>query len=271
LIETTGEVKSRLLTVQNASSVTTATISTGGNVNCTGLNTNAGNVISGQLTILDATYATTASISNAGAVTGSSYDSSTVDSGVITIGGGTVRTGNINIGAGLTSSTAQTIRIGSNDSNATGQIIIFSRPIQPPATVQLLDRDLGYSQTFTATTATYSTGTISLSIPATYFYTNGNYMFRSSLKITSTVAKTLTSIRHGINKTSGAAPLGLVQNCYTDTLINTGTAVILSNKTYQLSSYIRYGGLFSYEFEVLHTPATGTLQVVTTVDFIRIS
>jgi hypothetical protein len=79
LIETTGEVKSRLLTVQNASSVTTATISTGGNVNCTGLNANAGNVISGQLTILDATYATTASISNAGDITGKSINGVSVN------------------------------------------------------------------------------------------------------------------------------------------------------------------------------------------------
>ena len=205
-----------------------------------------------------------------GNIKSNSYDSSVADTGIITIGGGTLRTGDINIGTSKNTSSAQLIRIGSNDSNATGQEIRFSRPIQPPAIIQLSDRDMGYTSTnLTATSATYASGTVSLSIPTTYFYSNGNYMFKCSLTISSTTSKVLTNIKFGLNKTT-VAPLGFVSNCFTDISINTGTASIFTNKTYQLSSFFRYLGAYSFDYIITFT-GTGTLNVVSSIDFIRIS
>ena len=204
-----------------------------------------------------------------GNIKSNSYDSSVVDTGIITIGGGVLRTGDINIGTSKNTSSAQLIRIGSNDSNATGQEIRFSRPIQPPSIVQLSDRDMGYTSTnLNATTATYASGTVSLTIPATNFYSNGNYMFKCSLTISSTTTKVLTSIKFGLNKTN--APTGYVSNCFTDISINTGTAAIFTNKTYQLSSFFRYLGTYSFDYIITFT-GTGTLNVVSSIDFIRLS
>ena len=181
-----------------------------------------------------------------------------------------MRTGDINIGTSKNTSSAQLIRIGSNDSNATGQEIRFSRPIQPPAIVQLSDRDMGFtSANFSATTAGYASGTISLTIPGTTFFSDANYMFRCSLTISSTNAKTLTSIKFGLNKTT--TPAGYVSNCYTDISINSPTpAAIFTNKQYQLSSFFRYFGAYSFDY-ILTFSGTGTLNVVSSIDFIRLS
>ena len=215
------------------------------------------------------TPSTISDLTISGNIKSNSYDSSVADTGIITIGGGTSRTGDINIGTAKNTSSAQLIRIGSNDINAIGQEIRFSRPIQPPAIIQLSDRDMGYTSTnLTAITATYASGTVSLSIPATNFFSNGNYMFKCSLTISSTTTKVLTSIKFGLNKTN--APAGYVSNCFTDISINTGTAAIFTNKTYQLSSFFRYLGTYSFDYIITFT-GIGTLNVVSSIDFIRLS
>ena len=133
---------------------------------------------------------------------------------------------------------------------------------------------MGYTlSNLTATTTAYASGsTVSLSIPSTNLYSNGNYMFRSSLKISSNnTAKTLTSIKFGLNRSN--TPIGYIGNCYTDMSINTGTAVIFVNKIYQLSSFFRTVGGASYTFDYVITfTGTGTsLNVVSSIDIIRIS
>ena len=234
------------------------------------------------MAILDPTFVTVATVSSTGEITGTSvtaplvksnsFDSTVPDSGVINIGTGTVRSGNINIGTGKNTNSVQIIAIGSGDNNATGQVIRFSRPIQLPSFVQTSDKELGFTFNYTATTTGYVSGTgpIQLTIPATLFYSDANYMFKCSLSISSTVTKTLTSIKFGLNRSN--APIGYITGCYNDMLINTGTAVVLTNKIYQLSSFFRYApsGSYTFDYAISYTGTAGTLSVVAFIEFIRI-
>jgi hypothetical protein len=95
-------------------------------------------------------------------------------------------------------------------------------------------------------------------------------MFKCSLSISSTVAKTLTSIKFGLNRSN--APIGYIAGCSTDISINTGTAVVLTKKIYQLSSFFRYApaGSYTFDYAISYTGTAGTLSVVAFIEFIRI-
>ena len=55
-------------------------------------------------------------------------------------------------------------------------------------------------------------------------------------------------------------------------LINTGTAVVVINIFYQVSSFFRYApaGSYTFDYAISYTGTAGTLSVVADIEFIRI-
>ena len=268
LIQTTGSLQSRALTIKNTSNVNVATISNLGALSCTTITSNNNTITSGTSSVSGGSILS--SVFNSGDP-GSGLDiGSNQVGGNLTIGNNATRSGSVNI-CSLASNNA--INIGNSSST---QTININRPIRLPGLLYTSGSELGYSQN---DSIFFSTGTgnpvlpntrMDTPITATNLINNANYMIRYSLLIIPQANFNVTRFQYGLYDTGFMTSLSQNPTAFSGTTstLRFDTSDVYS---YSGSGFFRYDNTKSYKLSFIMAFFATAPYVQTNIDLIRIS